>query len=661
MAVRSFGMLISLIIIAAITAGGLGLTYLVEREEPLLWRVAAGTVVGSAVFGTLAFIGAMLFGLSPAVVIGTLLIVVAAGFAVVRGERRKTFDHDLAKARGKIQGSKTSKILPFFYYAGSLILLVFFFDRAMIETDQGIFTGGSNNLGDLPFHLGAIYSFAEGANFPPENPNWAGATFSYPFIADLITAMFVKLGIGVRDAMLVQNVTWAFSLLVLLEAYVRRVTGLKDPAKLAPVLLFLSGGLGFIWFLGSTDGLWNLTKDYTIGDEFRWGNSLITLFLTQRSLLLGMPITLIVLGYLWRLFATELTENTEGESVEFVNLITPITLGVLAGLLPLIHLHSLAVLFVVSVFVLAFRRDHWREMIAFGVGVSAIAIPELLWSMSGSATRASEFIAWHFGFDARDTNILWFWIKNTGIFIPLAGFGIYLWLQPRSPEESRKEKVKAKKAIKVEGPRVSKTLVLFYIPFAFLFILANVTKLAPWEWDNIKVLIYWFVGSLPFVVVAIAWMWQKDAAWKAVAVLSVVILTASGGLDVWRTASRQINYPVFSADAMTISDRIRAVTPPRSLFLNAPTYNTAVVLSGRRSLMRYPGHLSSHGIDYGSREEDVKRIYRGGPDAVGLMEKYGIEYVLISPEERDLLPNEAFFAQFPVVARSGEYRVHKIR
>jgi len=654
-------MLISLIIVAAITAGGLGLTYLIEREEPLLWRIAAGNVIGSAVFGTVGFCLAMAFGLNTATVTASLLIVVAVGFVVVRGDRRKTFDHDLAKARGKIQGSNTAKILPFFYYAGFLLLLVFFFDRAMIWTDQGIFTGGSNNLGDLPFHLGAIYSFAEGMNFPPENPNWAGATFSYPFIADLISACFVKLGIGVRDAMFIQNVAWAFSLLVLLESFVRRLTGLKHAAKLAPALLFLSGGLGFVWFLGSTDTLFNLTKDYTIGDEFRWGNSLITLFLTQRSLLLGMPITLVVLAFLWRCFTAKGVDNT----TSFRDLIPSLAIGLTAGCLPLIHLHSLAVLFVVSIFVLAMNRDRWRELVAFGVGVAAIAIPELLWSMSGSATRASEFIAWHFGFDSRDTNFIWFWIKNTGLLIPLIALGVYIKYRPQSPEVSektgsKKEKVKGKKETS-ESSDAPSGLLFFYIPFAFLFLLANITKLAPWEWDNIKVLIYWFVGSLPLVVIAISWMWRKDAAWKVVAALCVVVLTASGALDVWRTASRQINYPVFSADAETVADRIKAVTPPRSLFLNAPTYNTAVVLSGRRSLMRYPGHLSSHGIDYRGREEDVKKIYRGGPDATGLMEKYGIEYVLSQPERRDMNRNEAFFSRIPFVAQSGQYRVYKVK
>jgi uncharacterized membrane protein len=77
--------------------------------------------------------------------------------------------------------------------------------------------------------------------------------------------------------------------------------------------------------------------------------------------------------------------------------------------------------------------------------------------------------------------------------------------------------------------------------------------------------------------------------------------------------------------------------------------------------MRYPGHLGSHGIDYGVRESDVKRIYQGVPEASALMDKYGIGYVIVSPEERSLNVNEQFFSRFPVAAESGAYRVYRIR
>ena len=101
--------------------------------------------------------------------------------------------------------------------------------------------------------------------------------------------------------------------------------------------------------------------------------------------------------------------------------------------------------------------------------------------------------------------------------------------------------------------------------------------------------------------------------------------------------------------------------------MNAPTYNTAVALTGRRSLMRYTGHLSSHGIDYREREDDLREIYAGDANAENLLKKYGIEYVLISPEvlkyarENSLPVNERFFQNFPLVAEAGEYRVYQVK
>ena len=72
--------------------------------------------------------------------------------------------------------------------------------------------------------------------------------------------------------------------------------------------------------------------------------------------------------------------------------------------LPLIHLHSLVVLFIVGVSVLILKPEKWREWIAFGVGVAIIAIPELVWAMTGSASNIKEFFAFHFGWDAGDEN-----------------------------------------------------------------------------------------------------------------------------------------------------------------------------------------------------------------------------------------------------------------
>ncbi|MDQ3749348.1 MAG: hypothetical protein M3367_10115, partial [Acidobacteriota bacterium] len=537
----------------------------------------------------------------------------------------------------------------------------------------------------LPFHLGAIFSFTDGQNFPPENPSYAFAKFSYPFMADLVTASLVALSAKVREALLVQNVFLAFSLLVILERFTFKLTGSRLAGKIAPVLLFFSGGLGFLWFFkdfwqqtqGFFDFIRNLQHDYTTGDNFRWGNSLITLFVTQRSLLLGMPLTIIVLQKLWEVFNRDKGQGTRDE-LNYKTDTRPSSLatrhcffvGLLAGTLPLIHVHSLVVLFVVSAFLFFFRADRWREWIAFGAGVSVLAVPELIWAMTGSATRLTEFVGWNFGWDLRGENFIWFWLKNLGIFIPILIFGIYLTFNAKTQrrKDAKEEREKNKSEIynlksKIEQSQIAnrKSQILFYIPFALCFVVANLVKLAPWEWDNIKVLIYWFVGSLPFAAFCLAWLWNKDRTFKIIAVGCLVALTFSGALDVWRVASKQINYKVFDKDAVAVSEQIKQKTVPNALFLNAPTYNSAVALSGRRSLMRYIGHLSSYGIDYQERETEVKKIYSGDPAAEIILKKYDIEYVLISPEEKsNLTVNEEFFRRFPIAAEAGQYRVYQV-
>lgn len=663
-------MLISLILVAAAAAGGFAITYLFEDDEPFLWRFAAGTVIGSAVFGTLSFLFAMAAGLNTGTAAAALLVTLLPVLLVLRGPRRKAFQRDWDRAKGKLQGASQAKALRFLYYAAFLLLFILFFSQTMYETDQGIFTGGSNNLGDLPFHLGAILSFADGANFPPQNPSFAGAKFSYPFISDLLTACFMKLGAGLRDAMVVQNIAWACALLVVLERFVLKLTSDRLASKLAPPLLFFSGGLGFIWFFGDfssqakglVEFLGQIPKDYTIGDEFRWGNSMITLFITQRSLLLGMPLTLIVLGALWGIFRSGVEKNpavvAPGTHAKAAA-IQAFVVGMIAGLLPLVHLHSLAVLFVVTGILFFLRLDRWREWIAFGVGVCVVAVPQLAWSLAGSASETTKFFGWHFGWDSRDLNILWFWLKNTGIFIPLLAVGIFLSL---IPHRGKSEEGESKK--KAVGPAIPdpSSLLLFYIPFVLLFVISNVAKLAPWEWDNIKVLIYWWVGSLPFVAYALAWLWRKGSALKVIAGACLLLLVLSGSLDVWRTISGAVNMRVFEADAVKVAERIKRTVPVKAVILNAPTYNSAIVLSGRQSLMRYPGHLASHGIDYAVRENDVKKMYAGGPQAEELMNKYGVEYVLISPEERSsVAPNQAYFSKYPVAAEAGQFRLYKVR
>lgn len=657
-------MIISLALILLITVGGTFLTYLYEKEDSLLVRLGAGNVIGSAIFGTVGFLLACFFGLSATIVLVALVISLLPLILLTNKNIQQNFKANLQTAKGKFEGASVRKFLSFLYYFSILIILGMFFNRAMIETKDGIFTGASNNLGDLPFHLGAIFSFTEANNFPPQNPSFAGAKFTYPFLVDFIVACLMKLGAKVTDAMFWQNLTLGFSLVVLFEKFTFALTKNRLAGKLAPIIFLLSGGLGFAIFFRDywNDGrsifeyIWNLEKDYTIKNELlRFGNTLIVLFITQRGFLLGMPLVLIVLTYLWQVFAIENTETEEEKFTPYpLSLIPSFLIGLVAGTLPLIHVHSLIALFIVTGFLFFFALKKFKTWLIFGAGVLLIAVPELIWSLTGSATNLGKFIGWHWGWDKGEYNFLLFWGANLGLFIPLLIFGLFF---TRKQNEDEADQL----------PITNYQLLKFYLPFLFIFIISNTFKLAPWEWDNIKVLIYWFVGSVPFVAYFLSKIWEKNIFSKTAVILSLIILTLSGSLDVWRIISEQIKYQVFSHDSVKIAEEIKQKTPPNALFLNAPTYNSAVVLSGRISLMRYVGHLLSYGINYEPREQEVQRIYEGSTLASGFIERNKIEYVIISPEEEsymeqnNLILNEEFFAKYPKIAEVGEYKVYKIR
>ncbi len=639
-------MLISLFVILLLTISGIPLTYLVMRRETMLWRFAAGNIVGASIYGTLTFILANFVGLTISLVIFTHILLLASLIIFANEEIRNAAHKEWESAKGKLHNTNLRRLLGIAFYLFFLVLFCAFFSRAMIETADGIFTGADHNLGDLPFHLGGIYSFLYGDNFPPQNPSFAGAKFTYSFISDFLTAAKATLGSRVSTAMFIENVSWAFSLLIILERFTNRFTMNRLAGKIAPTILLFSGGLGFLvlaqLYVQGNESLhillMNIPRDFTIGNNLRWGNSMTVLFVTQRSLLLGLPLTLLVIHAIWNWYSNDF-ERLKGEPKFMPFLLT----GLIAGLLPLIHVHSLMALFVISGFLFFASIREWKAWLLFGAGVIIVALPELSWTLAGSASNTSEFIGFHYGWDSRGEMLALFWVKNTGLFIPLIFAGLFLGWYRIGGEGFKKHAV-------------------FLLPFLFIFTLANAFKFAPWEWDNIKLLIYWFIGSLPFVALFIALMWQKGAFYRLLAVFLLFVLIGAGMIDVWRQASAQIRNEVFSAGSVQIANDIKEKTPPHSLFLNAPTFNSAVVLSGRLSFIRYTGHLGSYGIDYSERERDTESIYSGAHNADQLLLKHNINFILVSPRERDLLEvNDDYLSKFRVVAERGDYKFYFVK
>ena len=690
-------MFLALALVLIAMAGGAVVTYLFDEEASVPARLCMGACIGLAALGLVGFILASLFGFTPYILISTAVVIASPLLILARPERRAEVRADVHEA---VRGVRRALLHPtrqtttyIVFYAFVALLLWLVFDRAMVEQTDGIYTGVQNNYGDLPFHLSIITSFTDGANFPPEDPTFAGARFTYPFLADFVAACFVRAGATLRQALLLENFVLALSFVGILHRFAAKLTRDWLAGLIVPVLVLFSGGLGWWNLLKDTrwgeqrisDILLNLQQQYTITPDtgFRWGNSLTTLLIPQRGILLGFPLAIIVFTVWWTMSGAGTREQgfdaeTQGhgdsarnkdkkhrkrskkrseQSATHLRVSASTRLrisamqrmalaGAIAGLLPLVHAHSFVVVMVVGcgVALLTGLKD-WRAWAAFFIVATLIALPQMWWATHGSSVRAGDFFGWNFGWDKGEENVFVFWFKNTGLLIPLI-FAALLW---------RGDNVAGQKYL------IPRRLFLFYLPFTLCFIVPNLIKLAPWVWDNIKVIYYWFIASVPLVALLLARLMRGRLWHRALSVVLLLTLSLAGALDVWSVASRAAEFRIFDADGVRFAEIVKRQTHQRTTILHEPTFDTPIFLTGRRSLMGYPGHISSHGIEYQERQSEIRRIYAGAPDAESLLAKYNVEYVVVGPhEQRELPVNEEFFKRYRLVGETGEYRLFKI-
>jgi hypothetical protein len=545
----------------------------------------------------------------------------------------------VAAARAFLRGPRRPLAVGAAYVVLLCALLAAVLDRAIVEADGGIATGVDHNLGDLPFHLAIVGGFVRGGNFPPEHPELAGVRLTYPFGIDLSAALAVAAGARVRAAFLAQNLALALACAFLLWRFALRTTGDGRAALAVPLLVFLSGGLGWYWFLqdavaaerGLGHLLMHLPRDYTMMDAagIRWGNALTTLLVPQRAFLLGLPLVVIVVTLWW-----DALHQDDAPAARRLML----GAGVVAGLLPLAHAHGLVVLAGAgALLALLFRR--WELWLRCGAAAAAVALPQVLWMARGSSTAGGRFVGWHLGWDHGDASPLVAWALNAGVFL-------LLWLL-------------ALAARRTIVPAGRPHLVRFLAPFALWFVVPNVLRLSPWIWDNVKFLFYWYVVSAPLAALALAWISRRGPAGLAAAAVLLAASVSAGALDAWRYASRSRLHVLFDRDAVAIADRIAAVAPPGALVLHYPTFNSPVLLSGRRSLLGYPGHIWSQGLDASDRLARVRAVYAGTAHPAYLPEPRA-GYLLDGPQERALDPGPGALDRFPVVAEHGPYRLRRV-
>ncbi len=622
-------------------AGAVLLTGAWDGRASLGARLAAAVPIATAALGLIGYALGASFGLRPYTLTVAASVLLLAGVLGAGRAGRARVREDLAAARAAVSATLRGPRRALLVGSACVLLLgallVAVFDRAIVEGPGGLGTGVDHNLGDLPFHLSIVAGFVRGANFPPEHPELAGVRLTYPFAVDMAAALHVAAGATYRQAFLLQDLLLAAASAFLLWRFALRLTGDGRAALITPPLVLLSGGLGFVWFLRDLRAypgtawelLARLPRDYTMlgAAGLRWGNALTTLLVPQRAFLLGLPLFLLVVTLWW--------DAVRDADVARARR-TMAGAGALCGLLPLAHAHGFVVLLSVGALLALLHPPRARWLVFFAAAI-VVGLPQALWMAQGSATRAGGFVAWHVGWDRGELNPLVFWALNAGVFLVLylAALGAgRRWLP--------------------EG------VARFALPFALWLAVPNLLRLSPWIWDNVKFLFYWYVASVPLVALLLARLSRLGAAGAAAAGLLLAASTASGALDAWRVASRSREHVLFDREALAFVERLVEATPPRALVLHDPTYNSPVLLSGRRSLLGYPGHIWSQGLDASDRALEIERVYSGDAAAVGRLRTRGATHLLVGPQERDLVRDPSALDGHELVLREDGYRLYRL-
>jgi len=132
--------------------------------------------------------------------------------------------------------------------------------------------------------------------------------------------------------------------------------------------------------------------------------------------------------------------------------------------------------------------------------------------------------------------------------------------------------------------------------------------------------------------------------------LVVGICILSGTFSLIREAIS--SFRLFSNDDLKIAEYVQHYTPTDAVFVSSDFHNNPIsALAGRNIVMGYEGWLWSHGIDYEKRAADIKELFSISDNFNHIVEKYHIDYIFLSPQERTKFGDMVLqlIPKFPVV------------
>lgn len=624
-------------------------------------KIIVSAICGMTVGFFIILLSSMIFGkLETGILVGSIFELI---FMILQAEYLSKF---FSAIRQWAMNHNFKEIKPLLICLVLVLPVIYIWSKLAFNVlilENGELKGVLIGWGDIAYHFSMIQKFAKSGVFVIEQPIFSGAPLTYPFLVNFASAVFLKFGF---------DIFWAFHLPVIILGvlgifafYLLALRIFKSGNLAILVLLFVlfGSGLGFLWFIEDAQNaynnsgqsiietLYNPPHEYTHMDmrtggkpqEFDapqnivWIVPAISFLSHQRSFVWGFALFTTLILFIWLYRKDELLWRH----------------GLIFGLFPLVHGHTfLAVSISVGGWIL-WQRKNLKAWIYFGISAFIVALPALTFlnqSMNLSEKAGKSFFRWQFGWMTcehdlnlswidclprvgTDTNVFYFWSKNFGIIFWLWLLFIILFIFNLIYRKYNKAK-----ELNLEKNDRSEFLKWIFIPSVLLFILPNLLIFQPWDFDNNKVLFYWWIMA-SFIAVGVLDYFLKlnyfKNKLKFLVVFMVIILVFfaifSGIIDIHTKLLNPVknHFGYWGAADKNLADWVIANTSPDSVFLtdSSPTSPIAII-SGRSIYLGFTGWLWSQGVNYFPREANIKKILQNNDVNLACNEK--IDYIVIN-------------------------------
>lgn len=512
------------------------------------------------------------------------------------------------------------------------------------ENAHGLFATSTEIWADWVVHLTYASRFER---FPPafwfdNHPLFDGIALKYHFLMNLVSGLLLRIGFSRVWAQLVPTLLCTTALCGLLFTFYRRLMSSPQKAAAGLTLFFLGGGLGFWWFLqdwmqpgAGLEALLYAGKGYATRAEtqLKFGSLFTHLLLPQKPLQLG---AVAGLGIFLTLLSWAKRDRGPAPSLR-----AQLGLGILIGLMPIIHVHAFLVISAACAIFGVRHRRQWKAFLPVLIGGAALTVTTLL--LFHRQSFSGSFMAWQPGWlaytDGRQSiGFVGFWLLNWSVFLPLVILGIW----------------------KSEATRHFFT----YLGFG-AFVAANFIRFQPWDWDNTKIFFWAYLLLIPAVIEALAWIEaRKLLVYRVTAGMLFLLMTATGLIECARhLPGKAIPYVLWNREEIELSNFLRSRIKYSDRVLVADHHHDwASALCGAQILLGFPGWIWSTGIDYHERQSDLRSIFEGRPQAIDLLNHYKVTYAVINDTTRaSYKVNQVFFdATFKLLLKSGSTAIYEL-